>query len=108
MNRYHPHNPLEFAAERAYSRAIGFFLIKRNASARLQPAHRLLAAHYYRCPASPTHPPRVAAAACGLQNPSALVGDGIHNHIQRLKCQGCRKVFTSRIRAPLYYISPKD
>jgi IS1 family transposase len=34
----------------------------------------------------------------------ALVGYGTHNHIQRFKCQGCRKVFTSRIGTPLYYL----
>jgi hypothetical protein len=32
----------------------------------------------------------------------ALVGYGTHNHIQRFKCQRCRKVFTSRIGTPLF------
>jgi IS1 family transposase len=40
----------------------------------------------------------------------ALVGYGRHNGIQRLKCQACAKVFTSRINTPLYYLKtdPKE
>lgn len=34
----------------------------------------------------------------------ALVGYGTHNQIQRFKCQCCRKVFSSRIGTPLYYL----
>jgi hypothetical protein len=40
----------------------------------------------------------------------ALVGYGTDNGIQRLKCQACGQVFTSRIHTPLYYLksSPKE
>jgi hypothetical protein len=40
---------------------------------------------------------------CGITEDThhALVGYGTHNHIQRFKCQGCRKVFTSRIGTPV-------
>jgi transposase-like protein len=53
----------------------------------------------YACP----HP---HGAFCGIADDAihALVGYGRHNHIQRFKCQACRKVFTSRIGTPLYYL----
>jgi IS1 family transposase/transposase-like protein len=40
----------------------------------------------------------------------ALVGYGTHNGIQRLRCQACAKVFTSRVNTPLYYLktNPKQ
>jgi transposase-like protein len=34
----------------------------------------------------------------------ALVGYGTDNGIQRLKCQACGQVFTSRWGTPLYYL----
>jgi transposase-like protein/IS1 family transposase len=53
----------------------------------------------YACP----HP---HCAYCGITDDAihALVGYGHHNRIQRFKCQACRKVFTSRIGTPLYYL----
>jgi transposase-like protein/IS1 family transposase len=49
---------------------------------------------------------------CGVTDDTvhALVGYGTHNSIQRLKCQACGQVFTSRINTPRYYLksSPKE
>jgi hypothetical protein len=43
---------------------------------------------------------------CGITDDTlhALVGYGVENDIQRLKCQACGKVFTSRLGTPLYYL----
>jgi len=45
-------------------------------------------------------------AYCGIVDDRihALIGYGTHNGIQRLKCQACRKVFSSRKGTPLYYL----
>jgi transposase-like protein len=58
-----------------------------------------IATRGYACP----HP---HCAFCGITDDAihALVGYGHHNHIQRFRCQACRKVFTSRIGTPLYYL----
>jgi transposase-like protein len=63
----------------------------------------------------PTHGfacPNADCPYCGItdQTVHALVGYGRDQGIQRLKCQACGKVFTSRINTPLYYLksSPKE
>ena len=50
--------------------------------------------------------PNLECDYCGVTDDSlhALVGYGLHNGIQRFKCQVCAKVFTSRINTPLYYL----
>jgi hypothetical protein len=50
--------------------------------------------------------PNVACCYHGITDDTvhALVGHGKDNGIQRLKCQACGSVFTSRIGTPLYYL----
>ncbi len=56
--------------------------------------------------------PNARCAYCGITDETihALVGYGKDNGIQRLKCQACAKVFTSRVNTPLYYLKsdPKN
>lgn len=47
---------------------------------------------------------------CGITDETrhALVGYGIQSGAQRLKCQACGKVFTSRFGTPLYYLKTES